>query len=138
MSSRLGKIIFQEREMIRFPKGVIGFSDFKNYILLEIKEDKPFKWLQSVDDFDLAFVLIDPLIFFPHYKIKPDPDDLAELKEFELKKLKIYTIVTLSSDPTQSSANLIAPLIFNFEKNLGKQTVLPKSPYTTRHNLLGQ
>lgn len=138
VSSRFGKIIFHEKEIIRFPKGIIGFFDFKNYVLLEIKEDKPFKWLQSIDDSNLAFLLVDPLIFFPHYQIKTDPDELVELKQSNLEKLKIYVIVTLSPDPLQTSANLIAPLIFNFEKNLGKQIVLPKSPYTTRHNLLGK
>jgi len=124
--------------MIRFPEGMIGFSDFKNYVLLQKKQDKPFKWPHSADDSNLAFLLIDPLIFFPHYKIKPDPDESAELKQLNLEKLKIYVMVTLCPDPLRASANLIAPLIFNFEKNLGKQIVLPKSPYTTRHNLLGQ
>lgn len=34
ISSRLEKIYFQEKEIIRFPKSIIGFSDYKNYILL--------------------------------------------------------------------------------------------------------
>ncbi len=135
-SSRFGKINFQEKEIIKFPKGIIGFSDKKNYILLEPEESKPFKWLHSIDDANLAFVLIDPLVFFTGYQIKPGSEDLTELEENDLKELKIYVIVTLSSDPSQTSANLIAPLIFNFKKNLGKQIVLFKSPYSTRHFLL--
>jgi flagellar assembly factor FliW len=135
-SSQLGKINFQEKEIINFPKGIIGFSEKKNYLLLEPEECKPFKWLQSIDDSNLAFVLIDPFVFFPDYQIKPSPEDLTELEQNNLKQLKIYVIVTLSPDPSQTSANLIAPLIFNFKKNLGRQIVLTKSPYTIRHFLL--
>ena len=136
VSSRFGKIKFREKEIISFSKGIIGFSDKKNYVLLELEEYKPFKWLHSIDDANLAFVLIDPFVFFSGYLIKPGPEDLTELEENDLKELKIYVIVTLSSDPSQTSANLIAPLIFNFKRNLGKQIVLLKSPYSTRHFLL--
>jgi flagellar assembly factor FliW len=134
-SSRWGKIIFQEKDIIRFPKGIIGFSNFENYLLLKKKEDQPFKWLQSIDDPNLAFVLIDPLVFFPNYNIKPNPEELVEIKESRLERLKIYVIVTLYPHPGLATANLIAPLLFNFEEKLGKQIVLSKSPYTARHFL---
>jgi flagellar assembly factor FliW len=37
-----------ERQSIRFPKGIFGFEKFKDYVLLDA-ERQPFYWLQSVD-----------------------------------------------------------------------------------------
>jgi flagellar assembly factor FliW len=68
------------------------------------------------DNSNLAFVLVIPPVFFPDYRIIPNPEDLSELEENNLKELKIYVIVTLSPDPLQTSANLITPLIFNLKK----------------------
>ena len=64
VSSGWGKIYFQEKEIIRFPKGIIGFSDYKNYILLGQEEPKAFIWLHSTDNSNLALVFVDPLFSF--------------------------------------------------------------------------
>jgi flagellar assembly factor FliW len=56
------------------------------------------------------------LFFFSDYRIVPNPEDLTELEENDLQKLKIYVIVTLSFDPLQTSANRIAPVILNLKK----------------------
>ena len=73
VSSGLGNIYFQEKEIIRFPKGIIGFSDYKNYILLGQEEPKPFIWLHSTYNSNLALVFVDPFVFFPDYRIIPNP-----------------------------------------------------------------
>lgn len=136
-TSQFGEITYQEKDIIKTPKGIFGFGGYKKYVIIKKEEDLPFLWFQSIENPKLAFVITDPLIFFPTYKIIPDKSDLDELKVSDPKELKIYVIVTIPPKSSDlSSANLIAPLVINPRINLAKQLVLPRSPYTLKHYIL--
>lgn len=138
VSTRLGELTFTDEEVIHVLKGILGFSRYQKYIIIEREEDFPFKWLHSIEDSSLALVLTDPFLFFPDYRIEPDQKDLEELQVKDSKELIIYVIVTVPTDLDLTSANLIAPLVINPKKRLAKQLVLPKSPYTIKHYLFHQ
>jgi flagellar assembly factor FliW len=72
VATKFGQLNFQEEEIIVLPKGILGFSQLTRYILLENEGRGPFKWLQSVEDPNVAFVIADPLDFFPNYKMEID------------------------------------------------------------------
>ena len=56
-----GELDVRESEIIDFSHGLPGFDTVKRYILINNEEENsPFKWLQSIDDRMLAFVLINP------------------------------------------------------------------------------
>ena len=63
-----GEIDADERQLVSFPAGLLGFEKFKDYILLDARQ-KPFFYLQSIDVPDLAFILIDPFLFRPDYSL---------------------------------------------------------------------
>jgi flagellar assembly factor FliW len=133
-TSKHGEVSYKMSDKIKVTKGILGFNKYRNYVIVKKEEDQPFMWLQSVENPDLAFVIVDPLIFFPNYMIIPEKSDLDELKVSDAKELEIYVIVNFPSEnPQLSSANLIAPLVVNPKLDLGKQIVLPKSPYTSKH-----
>ena len=51
----------------------------------------------------------------------------------------IYAVLTLSgSNIRDLTANLIAPIVINARTRKGKQIVLDRSPYTTKHRLFPQ
>ena len=137
-SSRFGEITFTDDQVIEVRKGIFGFARYSKYIIMERKENFPFKWLHCIEDPNLAFVLVDPLLFFPNYRIEPEQKDLEELQVKDQEELAIYVIVTITSDPNLTSANLIAPLVLNLKKKKAKQIVLPRSPYTIKHYLFHQ
>ena len=66
-----GLIDVDERQQILFPFGILGFEQLKKYVLLDAQQ-QPFYWLQSMDVVDVAFVLINPRIFRPDYKLMVD------------------------------------------------------------------
>ncbi|MGB2990169.1 MAG: flagellar assembly protein FliW, partial [Candidatus Zixiibacteriota bacterium] len=70
VATKFGEIDFEENEIIVLPKGILGFSQLTRYIFLEKEGTGPFKWLQSVEDPNVAFVIADPLSFFPNYKLE--------------------------------------------------------------------
>jgi flagellar assembly factor FliW len=137
-STRLERLSFTDEEVIHVLTGILGFSRYQKYIIVEREEDFPFKWLHSVEDPSLALVVTDPFLFFPDYRIEPDQKDLDELQVKDQKELIIYVIVTVPADPDLTSANLMAPLVINPKKRIAKQLVLPRSPYTIKHYLFHQ
>ena len=52
-----GPLEVDERQILHFPEGLLGFEKFKDYALLDAAQ-KPFFYLQSMDISELAFVLI--------------------------------------------------------------------------------
>jgi flagellar assembly factor FliW len=137
-TSRFGQIAFEEKDILFLPKGILGFSQLSKYVIVEKNEYDPFKWLQSVEDTDVAFVIVDPTLFFPNYKLEVNEKELEELNFQQTKELITYVIVTVSPDPSQMSADLLGPLVINSKKKIAKQVVMPNSPYTTKHYILDE
>jgi len=138
VTTRFGEIDFEEDEIITLPKGVLGFSQLTRYVIVEKEEFFPFKWLQSVEDPKVAFVLMDPKQFFPGYKLEINEKELEELNYTNSSDLVTYVIITVPQDPAQASADLLGPLVINRKNRLAKQAVMPNSPYTTKHYLLDE
>ena len=96
-------------------------------------------WLQSVDNGALAFVLIDPLLFKPDYKVEIGTEDAEELGlkngGDEAQIMAIVNILKRGEDgkPTAMTANLLGPIVINPEKKLAKQVVLFGGQYSHRH-----
>ena len=82
-TSRFGELEVDERRLIRFEKGILGFPDQQRYALIQTGQDSGFYWLQAVDRADLAFVVCDPrrnrLIVEGDKDDAVDPGKLCEL-----------------------------------------------------------
>lgn len=137
-TGRFGQIDVKDKDVITIPKGIIGFSQLTRYVILEMDEITPFKWFQSLEDQQVAFVIMDPLKFFPGYEPRINEKELEELNYTKSSDLITYVIVTVPLDTSQASANLLGPLVINIKKRLGKQAVISDSPYTMVHNLLDE
>jgi flagellar assembly factor FliW len=135
---RFGELEIPDQNIIEFPKGIIGFEQFKKYILLEREDSDPFCWLQSLEDPNLAFVVINPTIFFKNYKIEIHYKELEDIQVRSLERIEIFTIVTIPDDISRMSANLLGPLVVNLDNNYAKQVVLVNSPYTIQHFLMDE
>lgn len=125
-------------DVIILPSGLIGFPELKKYVLLDHDKGSPFKWLQSLDDGAIAFVLINPLLFKPDYAVEVSEGEVADLEMGDEEDAVISVIITMPSNPMKMTANLKAPLIFNLKNRRGKQIILSKADYTTRHNIMDE
>jgi flagellar assembly factor FliW len=113
-SERFGKINYKKNEIIWMAKGFLGFEGSHQFVLLSPEEQDPFKWLQSVDNDNLAFLVIDPLLVKPDYKIDINPKELAILECKNASDLMIYLLVTIPQGRIeQMTANLQAPIVIN-------------------------
>lgn len=138
VTSRFGEIEYKDNEVILVPKGVLGFSQLTRYVILDKDQFTPFKWLQSIEDPNVAFVIMDPRGLFSGYKLEINEKELEELNYTNSSDLVTYVIVTVPQDAALASADLLGPLVINPKKRLAKQAVMPNTPYTTKHYLLDE
>ena len=134
-TNQFGEIYLDDEELVCITNGVLGYEKYKNYVVLEREESRPFKWMIAVDDPDLVFVVIDPLLFFPDYAPNISKTDLKNLDIADPKNSKIYSIVTLSEIPDEITVNLSGPICVNCQTSIAKQIALTGDAYSTQHNL---
>jgi flagellar assembly factor FliW len=130
---RFGELEVEESKIFHFPMGILGFSSCQDFIIIESEGVHPFKWMQSIDDPSAAFVLGDPLLFYPSYCASIKRDELNSLEPIQEKDLVLSVIMTVPSSPKDVSANLCAPLIFNLANQRGMQYVLNDSRYPVKY-----
>ncbi|NGM82309.1 flagellar assembly protein FliW [Paenibacillus sp. 7124] len=128
-----GELEVKEEQIYHFPKGIPGFDEDTEFALIAMV-DTPFWVLQSVKEQRHSFLLGDPFAFYPSYEFEL-PDDEAEELQIETEVM-VACIITLKEQIEQSTVNLLAPIVLNPAKRTGKQIVLHKAPYHTKHNLL--
>jgi flagellar assembly factor FliW len=132
-----GQIEIDERQKINFPQGLFGFEDLNDYVLLDA-EHQPFFWLQSLNDRDIAFILINPFLFRHDYEVNINNEDLGEIDINSPENALIFTIVTIPQDGGSMTANLQGPLVINKEKMKGIQAVLSDARWKTKHDIIAE
>lgn len=125
-TTRFGEIEYPEDVVLHLPEGVLGFPRDRRFILLEHNaEGSPFRWLQSLDSADLAFIVVDPVLIEPHYQLEIDRDSARVLGTDDPAQCAIIAIVNVPHDnPVAMTANLKAPVVINAETRVGRQIVL--------------
>jgi len=135
-STRFGDIECTEEKIVRFPLGIIGFPASTRYLILDHDRDVPFKWLQSLDQEELAFVIVDPVWFKPDYRVTIALDEVIELGPVDESDLVLFVILTIpSDDPSRMTANLRGPVVVNAEAWMAKQLIL-RDDFPTRAPVL--
>ena len=132
-----GEIDADERQLVSFPSGLLGFEKFKDYILLDARQ-KPFFYLQSIDVPDLAFILIDPFLFRPDYSLDVNDESLGDIGVSQPDDVLVFAIVTVPGEGAAVTANLMGPLIINKSNRLGMQTVLGDSRWRVKHDIMAE
>ncbi|AIQ26381.1 flagellar assembly protein FliW [Paenibacillus sp. FSL H7-0737] len=130
-----GKLEVTEEQVYHLSKGILGFDEKSDFAFIDI-EDTPFWYLQSMEEKELSFLLGDPFAFYPSYEFEL-PDD--ETEELEIQSdVIVRCIITLKDQVDKSTINLLAPIVLNPGNRKGKQIVLHKSSYLTKHTLLSE
>ncbi len=132
-----GPLEVDERQILRFPEGLLGFEKFKEYALLDAAQ-KPFFYLQSLDVSELAFVLIDPFLFRPDYSVDADDALLSSVGIERPEDALVLSIVTVPADGSPITANLMGPLIVDRASRRGVQAVMTDPRWQTKHDVLAE
>ena len=134
-TKNFGEVEIKEEEIIFFEYGIPGFESMTKFVILGKTDapDDPFLWLQSTENPNLAFVIMNPRDLVFDYEAEIDMFTANLLKIKDENDALIYCIVTVPQDISKISINLKAPVIINAKENRGCQVVLENEKYKFKH-----
>jgi flagellar assembly factor FliW len=131
-TTRFGDIEVATSSFIDLFAGLIGFPQYRNFVLLEYTP--PFSWLQSVERPELAFVVVNAAEFGDEYSFNlPDGDRELDIRPDD--DVAVFNLVSIRPDPATSTVNLKAPVIVNLRNRKGRQMILDDPRFPTRMTL---
>jgi flagellar assembly factor FliW len=126
-SDVLGELTVSPEQVLRFPDGLLGFPDTRDYVLVPTRHEGSF-WLQSAEHPSLIFFLIDPFQHFDEYAVELSARQVQSIGARTQDDIAILAIVTLPpSDDAPATANLQGPLALNMADGIGRQVILGDS-----------
>ncbi|WP_459478719.1 flagellar assembly protein FliW [Clostridium saccharoperbutylacetonicum] len=136
MSKVHGEITYEDKDIITFKKGVLGFDQLRKFFLVDLKDTEPFKLLHSLEDEEVGFIVISPYEFFDDYEINLNNEAINNLNIQSSQEVMIITTITLNSDIKKITTNLQGPIIINISNNLGEQIIVDNSKYKVKEPLI--
>ncbi len=128
-TKKFGEIEIKKKEIIEFSKPIVGFDDYKQYILLCKESMFPTFWLQSIENPNLAFPVLSPFSVVENYSINLQPHDFEDIRLKEYDDVLVLTLLVVPQDLSLIRTNLRAPIIYNPMKKIAKQVVLQEEKY---------
>ncbi|MCS6830698.1 MAG: flagellar assembly protein FliW [Armatimonadota bacterium] len=136
-STRFGRIEIDEEAVITFSQGLFGFEQYRRFVVLCLDEKSPFRWLQSLEEPGLAFVVIEPRHFLPEYAPAISDADARALELSTDTPTVTFVIVTIpAGKPEQMTANLMGPIVVNAITRNARQVIVEDECYSTKHSIL--
>ncbi|NBC30634.1 MAG: flagellar assembly protein FliW [Spirochaetes bacterium] len=130
-----GRIEVDERQHLTFPRGLYGFEEYADWVLLDARQ-RPFYWLQSTGDARVAFILINPYLFRHDYVLNIPEEDLVEIGSPDENDVLVFAVVTIPEDQAEITANLQGPLVVNRKARIGKQSISLDPRWETKHPIV--
>ncbi|MCL2499868.1 MAG: flagellar assembly protein FliW [Defluviitaleaceae bacterium] len=136
-TKHFGKLEYDPAEALTFPSGLPGYPEDKRFLLLDMEEtNNTFFWLQSLDDGDVCFPMMDVYKAIPDYDPCVDPEELNDLGPIKGATLEIYNITVIPEEVAQTRVNLRAPVIINRAAHIGKQVICANEDYSIRYYVM--
>ena len=121
-STRFGQLEISHSDLIFMPHGLIGFEEYRHWVLLASKESEELAWLQSVALSHVALPMISPRRFVPNYRLQVQRRDL-DLLQMHAKD-QVYVLASLSKQGNHWTTNLKSPVIMNSTRRLAVQVIV--------------
>ena len=134
-TSHFGTIDYNPESVITFPKGIIqleGFEHCTRYVLFhEEASSGVFHYLQSLDDADLSFTVVDPTLLGIDYEVQlsDEESEMINVEEGDSVELllMVYRPFVVDGEAVKQEADVKAqtksPLVVNTTKLLGFQKI---------------
>ena len=132
-TQRFGVVSYSSEEVLLFPRGIPAFETNHEWILVG-SDNSAVKWLQSLDDPDLALPVTSPDAVQPDYNARIPEDELTLIGGTNPSDLALLIVVSIpQSAPWNMTANLRAPIIINLKTHKAVQVIALNEEYPIRH-----
>ena len=120
-TSRFGWIDVDAADLIRFPSGLPGLEDCREWALLADSTNDALGWLQSTTRGDVALAVVSPRRFVPDYQVRIPRSELTPLAIADIRQAQV--VVVVGTNATTLTLNLKAPIVINLVARTGRQVV---------------
>lgn len=122
IDTRLGRRKIDPDKIIRFPRGLAGFEDMQDFILLQLRPDAPMLILQSTSHASLGLLVADPYCFLPDYNVSIGNAEKSLLGlDDDSDRSVLVTVAIPAGKPEEAALNLTGPIVINHKLRLGLQ-----------------
>lgn len=132
---RFGELDYKDEDVIHLSDGLLGMSTLGRWLILEMGNDVPLKWFQSLDRADFGFPVTEPYFYADDYTVEL-PDALRRrLGNGVSTDLTTLIITTIHPGGEKVTGNLVAPLVVDVETRRGAQVILDADQYSLRQDI---
>ena len=121
--------------VFHFPDGILGFERAKKYVFMMNEKSRPFLFMQSLDEPDLSFVCVQTFMLRPDYALTLTPEQSARLALESQDDALVLSLVTVKKDFSETTANLMSPVVINMKSRVGGQFVSSDASYPVRFKI---
>jgi len=132
---RFGELEYREEDLIHLPEGLVGMPNLRNWLILEMGDDLPMKWFQSLDRGDFGFPVSQPYLFHDDYNVQVGGTMRSSLGTQQLDDLATLIITTVHPGGAKVTGNLLAPLVVDTETRKGVQLTLDDASFSVRQEI---
>ena len=134
MTRDFGPMDIDENNILKFALPILGFEQYRDFVILyddEIGDEVA--WLQSVDESDICFVIIEPTRFIPAYT--PElPVNMLKKLDVSAEDVALRCLMVVRNGIEDATINLKSPIMINPAQKLAGQVVLDED-YPVRASL---
>lgn len=135
-STRFGELEIDKDLIFEFVCPIIGFDELTKYTLIDHKPDSPFKWLQSIEEGDLAFPITLCSYFNIDYQFDIADEEANKLEIENADDVFVCNIANIpASNPQGATINMLAPIVVNLKNKKAMQLILKNTNFEVRYKL---
>lgn len=132
---RFGELDYRADDVITLPDGLVGMPHLREWLILEMGDEVPMKWFQSLDREDFGFPVSQAFLFHEDYEFPLSKPVLARLGNEDASDLATLIITTVHPGGEKVTGNLLAPLVIDAATRRGIQLTLDQEGYSSRQEI---
>lgn len=125
LTRNFGELEIDASEIIHFKQPLYGFEELRDYVLLYDDDiGGCFIWLQSTEDRDTCFIMVDPGVLPGHYAPVLPSEVVEQLELAQESDAIVRVIAVIPEDFAEATVNLKSPVVINTVKHCASQVML--------------
>jgi flagellar assembly factor FliW len=129
-TTRFGTIDFPDGDVIHFDKGLIGFYDEHDFVVVPHGQSEVIAWLQSTKTGALAFPVVSAHVFSGYPDVALPGTVPADASPAEPNHALMVILSAQAGHP--ATVNLLAPLVVDTQSRRGTQVILENTRFSAR------
>ncbi len=132
---RFGELEYDSQDEIHLPEGLVGMVNLKRWLILDMGDDMPMKFFQSLDREDFGFPVTQPYFYHDEYDPKIPQGARKTIANKSDENLTTLIITTVHPGGTMVTGNLVAPLVIDSDSRKGIQLTLDNEKFGLRQEI---